>query len=249
VPEEASKASTGSFGRLDWSIAKACNARSPSIPFIPRLPSLEDEKSEIGTDVTITGASFEPRLGEIDCKKIEAVGEGAAGTLSSGFPWTSKTVGVAETSGTIPSSPFGEVRSGPIESAILSMSESDSRGSGVMMLTFPQEPLGTVSSRAGADRSGSRMKRRIGSPGPWVPVAATIEHERPDLVRLKLSSKAIVVPFEEESWSGRLGEDIISVKKSEEKSAWKLILKTGLWAQPSPSRFSIKVSRSSFHWV
>ena len=89
------------------------------------------------------------------------------------------------------------------------------------MLLFSQDSLGTVSSCAEPDCFGSRMKRRTGSPGGWVPVAATIEYERPDLVRLKLWSKAPVVPFEERSWSGWLGEDMISVKIREEKSAWK----------------------------
>ena len=142
------------------------------------------------------------------------------------------------TLGTIPSIPFGEVRSGPIESAMLSISASDSRGSGFMMLLFSQDSLGTVSSRAGPNCFGSRMKRRTGSPGGWVPVAATIEYERPDLVRLKLWSKASVVPFEERSWSGWLGEDMISVKIREEKSAWKFRLENKIWAQTYAFRFS-----------
>ena len=42
------------------------------------------------------------------------------------------------------------------------------------------------------------MKRRTGSPGGWVPVAATIEYERPDLVRLKLLEQGPCGPLRRE---------------------------------------------------
>jgi hypothetical protein len=70
---------------------------------------LADEKSEIGTDRT-TETSFKPRLGMIDCKKVEAVGEGTAGTLSSGFACEANTVGTVGPLGTIP--PFRLVKFG-----------------------------------------------------------------------------------------------------------------------------------------
>ena len=83
------------------------------------------------------------------------------------------------------------------------------------------------------------MKRRTGSPGPWVPVAATIEHERPDRVRLKPSSKASVVPFEERAWSGWLGEDMMSVKKRGRKVCVEIVSKTGYGLNHLPLRFSV----------
>jgi hypothetical protein len=85
-------------------------------------------------------------------------------------------------------------------------------------------------------QGGSRMKRRTGSPGPWVPVAATIEYERPDLVRLKLWSKASVVPFRREVLVG-LARDRhnVSKEKGGRKVCVEINLENGLWAQPSPS--------------
>ena len=72
----------------------------------------------------------------------------------------------------------------------------------------------------------------------WL-VAATIEYERPDLVRFKLWSKAPVVPFEERSWSGWLGEDMISVKKRGRKVSVEVVSKTGYGLNHPLLRFSV----------
>jgi len=70
-------------------------------------------------------------------------------------------------------------------------------------------------------------------------VAATIEYERPDRVRLKLSSKASVVPFEERAWSGWLGEDMMSVKKRRRKVCVEVVSKTGYGLNHLLLRFSV----------